>query len=318
MAQPDYYDVLGVKRGASESQIKAAYRRLARQYHPDANKSSDAPEKFRQATEAYEVLSDPEKRKMYDRFGRVDTAQPFGAGRTRWTGRPGQRVSVDFGDWFARGDSGFMSMSLDDILEALGGRRTGRGRRKARPQRGADTEYHLTLDFLQAARGTTARIKLTLGAPADGGRQETLDVKLPPGVREGSKVRVRGKGGVGPGGSGDLYIIVHVRPHEYFRLEGDDVYVRVPISITEAALGTKVDVPTIDGMTTVTIPPGTASSKRLRLRGKGVARKGGTRGDQYVVIAIVPPQALSDEQADLLRRFGELDAYDPRANVPWK
>jgi DnaJ-class molecular chaperone len=142
-------------------------------------------------------------------------------------------------------------------------------------------------------------------------------VRIPPGVREGSKVRVRGKGQVAPGGSGDLYIRVHVRPHEYFRREGDDIYVHVPISLGEAALGGKVDVPTIDGMTTVTIPPGTASSKRLRLRGKGIARAGASRGDQYVIIEIVPPRQLTDRHRELLEELERLSPESPRSECPW-
>jgi curved DNA-binding protein len=320
MAKRDYYEVLGVGRGAGEADVKSAYRRIARKYHPDVNKSPEATEKFKEATEAYEVLSDPEKRKVYDQFGHAGPGAGFRGGRPAWTDAGGQRVSVNFSDFFGGGDSGFMGMSLDDILQALrGGRRSRRGpRRGPTPQRGADAEHPLALDLLEAVRGARTRIRITRPGPDGEARQETLEVKIPPGVREGSRIRVRGKGNVAAGGTGDLYIRIHVRPHAYFRVEGDDVYVRVPISITEAALGARVDVPTLDGMTTVKVPAGTASARRLRLRGKGVPAKGRARGDQYVVIDIVPPKQLSDRQAELLGEFAESDAFDPRADVPWK
>ena len=324
MAKRDYYEVLGVQRAATDGQIKAAYRKLARKYHPDVNKSPDAAEKFREATEAYEVLSDPAKRKTYDQFGHAGPegfGGPGGQRTYRWTQAEG--VPFDLGDLFGaarRGGRGYMGMSLDEILQALRG---GAPRRRAGPAssaqaRGADLEHHLTLEFLQAAWGTTTTLELQRGGrgAAD---SETITVKIPPGVREGSKIRVRGKGAQGPGGSGDLYIVTHVREHPYFRREGDDIYVEVPISIAEAALGAKVDVPTIDGMTTVTIPPGTSSSRRLRLRGKGIAGPGNKpRGDEYVVIKIVPPKRLSPRGEQLLKEFQAEEAHNPRDEVPWK
>jgi curved DNA-binding protein len=316
MARRDYYEVLGVPRSADADQIKSAYRKLARKYHPDVNKSAGAPDKFKEATEAYEALSDPEKRKMYDRFGHAAPGGPFGAKQTRWAGGGQQRVSFKFGDFFG-GGSGFAGMSLDDILDALRGGGGSRRSSRRRPRRGADSEHDLTLDFLQAVRGTTARVRVARPQPDGGDRRETIEVKIPPGVREGSRVRVRGQGQEGSRSAGDLYMVLHVRPHPYFRREGDDIYVHVPVSLAEAALGAKVDVPTLDGIGTVTIPPGTASSKRLRLRGKGVARPGKPPGDQYVVIEIVPPKRLTGRQEELLRQLQELDSPSPRAECPW-
>ncbi|HUT02063.1 MAG TPA: J domain-containing protein [Phycisphaerae bacterium] len=318
MAKRDYYQVLDVKRAATPAEIKAAYRRGARKLHPDVNKAPDAAERFREATEAYEVLSDPEKRKLYDQFGHVGPTGPCGAGRGAGRGA-GQGVTFDFGDLFGGGGggSGFTGMSLDDILQALRGRGGRRQRRRPEPQPGADSETHLTIEFLQAIRGTTTRIRMTR-QDADGRtHEETLDVKIPPGVQEGSKVRVRGKGQMGDGGAGHLYIVVHVRPHPYFRRDGDDISIHVPLSITEAALGAKVDVPTLDGMNTVKVPPGTASSKRLRLRGKGVKREGKAPGDAYVIIEIVPPKELGDRQKELLEELDKLNSTDPRAACPW-
>ena len=320
MAKRDYYDILGVGRGASEKDIKAAYRKLARKYHPDVNKSPDATTRFREATEAYEVLSDPEKRKMYDQYGHMGPQQAgapgsaaAGRGGGRWGGAGAREVR--FEDLFGGAQSGFMGLSLEEILERLGGRggRRGRTARTAARPKGADVSQDLTLDFVSAVRGTATVVQIQR---PDGA--ETIQVKIPPGVREGSKVRVRGKGGQGPGGNGDLYIVVHVRPHPYFRREGSDIHVELPISITEAALGGKADVPTLDGMMTVTIPPGSASSRRLRLKGKGVPASGGRAGgDQYVTLKVVPPPEVPEKGAELLREFQKTVPYDPREGVPW-
>ncbi len=329
MAKRDYYEVLGVKRGAAADEIKSAYRKLARKYHPDANKAANATVKFREATEAYEVLSDADKRKKYDQFGHAGPGAGFGAGYpgASQAGRGGQGgAGFDFSEFFGRGGGGsgrggggFSGMSLDDILQALGGGQRRTRRREPRPpQRGEDSETRLTLDFLQAIAGTSTRIRISRQAPDGSEQQETIEVKIPPGVKEGSKIRVRGKGGLGEGSPGDLYIIVDVRPHEYFRREGDDIYVSVPISITEAALGAKVDVPTLDGTSTVTVPPGTGSGRKLRLRGKGVHRGQHEAGDLYVVIQIAPPPSLGEREKQLLTELQGLLADDVRANCPWR
>ena len=321
MAKRDYYAVLGVKRNASADEIKSAYRKLARKYHPDANKSAGAAEKFTEATEAYDVLSDAEKRKLYDQYGHAGPAAGPGAGfaGAGRGGQAGQGAAFNFGDIFG-GGSGFAGMSLDDILQSLGGGRGRRGRRREPrpPQRGSDSETRLTLDFLQALHGTATRIRISRQGPDGSTQQETIEVKIPAGVKDGSKIRVRGKGGLGEGSPGDLYIIVNVRAHEYFRREGDDIYVSVPISITEAALGAKVDVPTLDGTSTVTVPAGTASGRKLRLRGKGVRRASSEPGDQYVVIQIVPPPSPGEREKQLLTELQGLLAHDPRAKCLWR
>jgi len=329
MAKKDYYEVLGVKRGASGDEIKSAYRKLARKYHPDVNKAAGATDKFREATEAYEVLSDAEKRRMYDQYGHAGPGAGFGAGYPGagrgGRGAPGGAgVTFDFSEIFGGGGGGggrggFGGMSLDDILQALGGGgRRGRRREPRAPQRGSDSETRLPLEFLQAIRGTSSRIRISRQAPDGTTQQETIEVKIPAGVKDGSKIRVRGKGGLGAGDAGDLYIIVEVRPHPYFRREGDDIYVTVPISITEAALGAKVDVPTLDGLSTVTVPPGTASGRKLRLRGKGVGRGAGQQGDLYVLIQIVPPPSLGEREKELLGQLQEATSFDPRASCPWR
>jgi len=323
MAKRDYYEVLGIARDATEAHIKSAYRKLARKYHPDVSKASDASAKFREATEAYEVLSDQQKRKAYDQFGHAGTAGfgggqqgPGGARTHPWNSRGG--VPFDIGDIFG-GSGGFAGMSLDEILETLGGRMGGgqRGSRRASrgpAPRGQDLEYHLSHNLLQAVTGTTTSI--CIQQPS--GQSETINVKIPPGVGEGSRVRVRGKGSSGPGGSGDLYIVVHIEEHPYFKRQDNDIYVELPISITEAAMGAKVDVPTLSGMMTVTIPPGTASGKKLRLKGKGVTTHNNITGDEYVVIKIVPPSDLPQQAAHLLREFDKAASFDPRKNAPWR
>ena len=322
MAKRDYYDVLGVGRKAGEAEIKSAYRKLARKYHPDVNKESGATDKFKEATEAYEVLGDAQKRKMYDQFGHAGPAGgPFGGrGGPRGAQPGGFNINFEeiFGAAKAGKGGGFMGMGLDDILEALRGRRSARGHRKAARSRGQDIEHELTLEFLQAVWGTTTSIRVRR---EQGGKSstETIEVKIPPGVAEGSRIRVRGKGGPGAAGTGDLYITTHVRPHPYFRRDGHDIYLDLPIGVTECALGAKVDVPTVDGMTTVTIPAGTGSGKRLRLKGKGCRhRTGDARGDQYVVIQVVPPTKLSTRGKHLLQEFQRTDPHNPRANAPWK
>ena len=310
MAKRDHYEVLGVGRSARAEDVKAAYRKLARKYHPDVNKASNASERFREATEAYEVLSDPQKRKIYDQFGHAGSqGAPFGGGQV-YTGA--DSVDFDIDDIFGRGTSGFTDMGLEDILDAL----RGRGRRKGPPPRGADAEYGMPLDFMEAVRGTTASLRYL--QPGKSGEPETLTVKIPAGIGEGSRIRVRDKGAIGRGGPGDLYLVVHVREHPYFRREGSDVYLDLPISIVEAALGAKVDVPTVDGMTTVKIPPGTGSGRKLRLREKGVARSGKARGDQYVIVRVVPPQSVGERGRQLLEEFDRMEKTDVRAGAPWK
>ena len=304
MAKRDYYDVLGVARGASDADIKRAYRKLARKYHPDVNKSPDALDKFKEATEAYEVLSDREKRRMYDQFGHTGAPRVGGGG------------GGGFQDFFSRGGGGgFMGMGLDDILQALRGKMSGAQTHSPRREANLDIEQRVTIEFMQAVLGTTVPLLLRRRG-ADDAKTETLDVKIPPGVREGSKIRVRGQGAEHRGAKGDLYIIISVKSHPFFTAKGNDITVEVPISISEAALGARVDVPTIDGMTTVTLPPGTSSGQRLRLRNKGIDAASG-RGDQFVLIKIVVGKHISDKGRKLLEEFQDIEQPDPRKDVPW-
>ena len=347
MAERNIYDILGVKKTASADEIKRAYRKLARKYHPDVSKASDADEKFREATGAYEILSDPEKRAKYDQFG----AAAFGgggggAGPTGWPGGMGGMGGqpVDLNDFFGGGGgrgrgrgapgggpggSGFMGMGLDEILEALGGgmggarRQTRRGSAGPAPK-GDNISHHVLLTFLEAVRGTQRSVRLD-ARDAQSGKvtSQTITVKIPAGVKSGQKIRVRGKGGEGPGGRGDLLIECRIKSHLYFQRDGNDIHVELPIGITEAALGAKVDVPTLDGFSTVTIPAGVASGRRLRLKGKGVAPRGDqdSCGDQYVILKIVPPETLSDQARTCVEELAkqlEADGLSPRAQAPWR
>jgi curved DNA-binding protein len=321
MAKRDYYDVLGLKRDASADQIRSAYRKAARKFHPDVSKAPDAADKFKEATAAYEVLSDPQKRQAYDRFGFAGPGGgPFGGGRpggrtATWQGPQG--VSFDFEDLFGGGGrggrGGFGGMGLEEILEALSGGGRARGRRASAeraPVRGEDVAHDLWLDFLEAARGTSASLRLQ----RETGQTETLRVRIPPGVHEGQRIRLAGKG---PGG-GDLYIVVHVREHPYFRRDGGDIYLDLPVSVAEAVLGATIEVPTLDGPTKLKIPP-CSGSRTLRLRGLGVPSPGGEgRGDQYVVLKVVAPPAISEQGAKLIRQFQETEKHDPRKDMPWK
>lgn len=316
MAKRDYYQVLGVPRTASADEIRKAHRKLVRQYHPDVNKNnSSATEKFKEIQEAYDVLSDAEKRKQYDEFGHagVGAAHPGGdpyeafrrgprPGRHGAEWGPGGGVSVedfDFGDLFDQ----FFSARAG----APGGHPGARGRAAAEDSRGADIEYPITLSFEDAARGRTLPLQIRRG-----GKVESIEVKIPAGVNEGSRVRIRGKGDYGPRGQqGDLFIIVHVQPHPYFRREGLDVLTDVPISLYEALLGTKVTVPTLDGDVTLTIPPGTGSHAKLRIKGRGIER-GSEKGDQYVITKVIVPKHLDDEDRAIIEKLAKKHPIQPR------
>ena len=305
----DYYAVLGVSRTATQDEIKKAYKKLARENHPDRAKGDEAAaERYKQAGEAYETLSDPDKRKRYDQFGADYKKMPegyggFGGGGYGGGGFGGGRGGsgpIDLGDLFGQGGG---EVDLGDIF---GGAFGGAGRR---PRRGRDIRQSITIPFTVAAIG--GQHELTIHR--DGNRQ-TLSVRIPAGLKDGATIRLAGQGEPGASGTGDLLVDVAVAPHPYFRREGDNVLVDVPVTITEAALGGKIDCPTLAGETvTMTLPAGTASGSKLRLRGQGFPKaKSSEKGDQLVVIKIVPPKPLSDRQRDLLEQLAELMPENPR------
>ncbi len=300
----DLYAVLGVPRSASQEEIRKAYRKLAKELHPDFNPGDkSAEEKFKKVSAAYEILGDPEKRARYDR-GEIDET---GAEK------PQQRYYRDFAETGAgeryhtgRGFEDFAD--LGDIFSDLFGRRA--GRRRAGPMRGPDLHYHLVVDFLDAARGGTRRVVLPDGS--------TLDVTIPAGIESGQVIRLRGKGAPGYEGGppGDALVEIEVRPHPLFTREGNDIRVTLPITIDEAVLGGKVEVPTIDGPVRMTIPKGASSGRVLRLRGKGVRDpRTGKRGDQYVRLEIALPDRIDAELEEFMRRWRQKHAYDPRAKL---
>lgn len=305
----DYYQVLGVKRDASADEIRKAYRKLSRENHPDVKKDDKAAaDKFKKVQEAYAVLGDAEKRAQYDRFGHAFNQA---GGRTPpWAGGAGGAGPIDIGDLFGEG------IDIGDLFGGFTGRGGfGGGRRTAspRPSKGQDLRAELTVPFLVAAEG--GQHELTIDR---GGKPERITVKIPAGLPEGSTIRLAGEGhpGASGGPAGDLLLTIHVAPHPYFRREGNDLHVEVPVTPGEAALGAKVEAPTLsEGHVVVTIPPGTSSGRKLRLRGKGVPdRKTGARGDLYVVAKIVVPESPSSEQRELYERLKGLDR-DPRAGL---
>src|SRR5262245_51005517 len=295
----DYYETLGVKRDASGEEIKKAYRKLARQYHPDRNPGDKQAEtKFKEIQDAYDVLSDQAKRTQYDRFGFVGPDGGFGGasgpgGTTfRWGGGPGGFQEMDpneaaemFSQFFGGGGGGF-----GDLFG-----RAGRGRRGRRPEPAPEIESEVSIPFLTAANGGT--INLTIG-------NRELAVKIPAGVEDGQSLRLQGQG---PGGS-DLRLKLRIQPHPYFRREGNHIILEAPLSVPEAVLGTKLEVPTLAGTRlSVKVPPGTSSGARLRLRGKGI--KG---GDQYIEIKVVVPAPADDRSRQLMEEFGRLNSQNPR------
>jgi len=314
MAKRDYYEVLGVSRSASADEVKRAYRKLAKQYHPDRNPDPSADEKFKEVQRAYDTLRDKEKRQQYDQFGEVGVGEwhttPQGQRVYQWGG--GSTVGVE---------------DLEDLFSAFGSERGGsifdqvfggtRGRRAAAPTRVADEEREITLTFDQAARGTTVSLQLTSGHDR---RTQQLEVKIPPGVEPGQRIRLRGRvPGMNGGPPADLLLRCNILPHPYFTRRGLDVYVDVPVSLTEAALGAKIEVPTLDGRATMTLPPGTSSGAKLRLKGKGVQRAGTDEaGDVYVIVQIVPPTTLAAEQKQLLEQLAKLESDNVRARSPWE
>ncbi len=386
----DYYETLGVSRSADADEIRKAYRKLARKYHPDLNpgdKSSE--ERFKNVQEAYDVLSDSKKRQMYDQFGFYSESGFAGPGNAGG----GQRApnmdfgGFDFSDLFTGGPGTASSAGTSsgagkrpegsgfrDIFSQFFG---GRASKEESPEKGSDLEYVMDIDFWQAIRGTQARLDITrydvcatchgsgkasgsgeitcpeckgtgkvtqmagamrfeLTCPRCGGsgklgntcptcggegrvaRTESVEVRIPAGARNGSRLRVPGKGNAGTMGAppGDLYITTRVEEHPFFHREGDNVEIKVPLSVWEAALGAKIEVPTIDGRAQLKIPQGTKNGQRFRLREKGVANsRTGVRGDQIVEVAVEAPDPRDERTRELLREMSQLHPEDPRAAI---
>ncbi len=399
-AQKDYYGALGVKKTASADEIRRAFRKLARKYHPDVNPGDKkAEERFKEISEANDVLSDPKKRKIYDQVGfysdNIDpaTAEAYargggsaggfpgaggaGAGRGGGQGVPFDFGGFDFSDFTTGGTTGRRTGGSGGFRDIFSGIFSGGGREEPEgPEPGTDLEYQVTVGFWQAIRGAVLRLSVTRRdvcpmckgtAHVGSGTQcpdckgrgqvsrtsngmkfnmacarchstgqimnecpncrgegvvtttEPLEVRIKPGTRDGQRIRLAGKGNAGlrGGPSGDLYIIIKIEEHPVFRRQGDDIYVTVPTSVTEAALGAKIEVPTIDGRAQLKVPPGTQSGQKLRMREKGVpsATKEGTRGDEIIEVKIVVPYLRDERSKELLREVAKLNPEDPRADL---
>jgi curved DNA-binding protein len=304
MKYKDYYKILGVQRNAGEDDIKKAYRKLARKYHPDVSKETNAKEKFQEVSEAYETLRDKEKRAAYDSLG------------------SGFRQGQDFRpppDWFDRFGAGrgedLGGVDLSDLFESLGafgratgfgrGRGAGRGATRAFP--GEDYEVPVRLTLEEALRGTERTVQL------DGGRSFTA--RIPPGATDGQRLRLRGKGGPGANGGplGDLYLQIHLEPHPLFRVSGHDLDLEVPLAPWEAALGAQIEIPTMTGPVAMKVPAGSKAGQKLRLAGKGLPKPGGGAGDLYAVLSIEVPNPLTEPEKELFEALRRGSKFNPRA-----
>ncbi|MFW6040865.1 MAG: molecular chaperone DnaJ [Thermoplasmatota archaeon] len=362
----DYYDILGVDKDASKEEIKKAYRKKAKKYHPDKNPDNpdEAREKFKKISEAYEVLADDDKRRKYDRYGEAGVKDQFGEGGFTWQDFSHREDVEDiFSDFFGR--SGF-----DDFFSDFFGRRRSSTRR--RPRQGSDLKATVEVDLEDVYTGTEKTIKLNRKVQCEacngtgsrtgerkictqcegqgevrkvqrrgiqqlitvtqcprcngtgeivedpcqecggGGvinKKETITVKVPPGARDGTRLRVRGKGDAGERGarSGDLYLELRVRPHKKFTRKGDDLHIKLPISMIQATLGDKIKVPTLEGNVKIDIPPGTQPGRKFRLSGKGLPNGRGGYGDLIVEVGVKIPKDLNKDQRELLKRFGDME-----------
>jgi DnaJ-class molecular chaperone len=313
------YDILGVARDADANTIRKAYRKLARQYHPDVNPADTAAEeRFKEISQAYGVLSDAEKRSQYDEFGEAALEGGFDAEAAR---RARERFGAHFGQQAGDAPGGFSGEfsfgNRDDLLGGVFNRFGEPPPRRPRPARGPDLHASITLDFVDAARGGEQRV--SIGRPSADGpvRQENLSVRIPAGVRDGGRIRLAGKGGEIKGAPpGDLYLDVGVRPHRIFRRDGRDLLLDVPISFREAALGARVEIPTLEGRVTVTIPPGTQGGGKLRLRGKGIhGARGHAAGDLIVTVQIEVPRQLDEQGRRAVEELAGLEPLDLRREL---
>jgi len=308
MKYKDYYAILGVKRDASADDIKTAYRRLARKYHPDVSKEKDAEEKFKEMAEAYETLQDPERRAAYDQLGSHAPGQEF-------------RPPPDWDQRFARKPSDLDDIDLASLFADLAARQGAGGAHHARrTAAGSDYEAVVRISFAQAFHGTEVDLQLAvLEWDADGGARRVphrVKTRIPRGVVDGEKLRVSGKGGKGADGgpNGNLYLDIEVAPHPLYRVSGKDLYLDLPLAPWEAILGTSVKVPTPAGHVLVKVPAGTRAGHQLRLRGRGMTRGNDPAGNLYAKLRIEVPTRVDDKQSALYEQLSESSNFNPRAH----
>jgi curved DNA-binding protein len=315
MEYKDYYDVIGVNKDAGQDEIKRAYRKLARKYHPDVSKESDAEARFKEVGEAYEVLKDPEKRAAYDQLG-----SQWKAGQD-FHPPPGWDAGYQYSD---KGDGGPDLGGFSDFFESLYGRGFHSGGRRQEPgrgfqMRGEDHHAKVLVDLEDSYKGASRSITLQVSGVDESGRvvtrPRTLKVRIPKGIRRGQQIRLAGQGGAGYGGgeAGDLYLEVDFNPSSHYRVEGADVYFDLPLAPWEAALGAKVKVPTPAGTVDLKIPPGAQAGKKLRLKGRGIPAR--QAGDLYVVLQITLPPADNEKQRQIYQDMKQEFSFNPRAGL---
>jgi curved DNA-binding protein len=309
----DYYAALGVARTATADEIKKAYRKLARKYHPDVSKEAGAEEKFKEVAEAYETLKDSEKRAAYDELGRHAPGEQF---------RPPPGWQQSFGQQPSGGSSfSFDDVDLADLFAGIAGRGRGGARRPDMPMPGQDFEAAVRVSFDQAYKGTEIELDMAVPEPDENGFlrrvPHKIRVRIPKGVSDGQKLRVPGKGGKGANGGrdGDLYLDIEVQSHPLYRAEGLDLYMDLPLAPWEAVLGASVDVPTPAGRVTLKVPAGTHAGQKLRLSGRGLSRPDGTSGHLYAVAQIVVPTVVDERQRELFTQLKDASAFNPRAHM---
>jgi curved DNA-binding protein len=307
MKYKDYYAILGVDRNASAEDIKKAYRKLARKYHPDVSKEPNAEEKFKEMAEAYETLKHPEKRAAYDQLGRYTPGQDF-------------QPPPDWGQQFAGARTGFDDIDFADLFAGLAGRH-GAGARGSRAfTSGRDYEAAVRLTFDQAFHGTEIELELSVLEFDDKGAARRvprrIKVRIPKGVTDGQQLRIPGKGGKGVDGGpdGDLYLDIVVEPHPLYRVSGQDLYLDLPLAPWEAVLGTTVRLPTPAGAVSLKVPPGTRAGQQLRLARRGLSRSGAEAGNLYAIVQIIVPWAIDERERALYRQLAEISNFNPRAH----
>ncbi|HLX29475.1 MAG TPA: DnaJ C-terminal domain-containing protein [Casimicrobiaceae bacterium] len=313
MKYKDYYATLGVSKTATDAQIKAAYRKLARKYHPDVSKEAGAEEKFKEVSEAYETLKDPEKRAAYDQLGSHAPGEQF---------QPPPGWERSFGEQPGGGGSfSFDDVDLADLFAGIAGRGRGGARRADMPIPGQDFEAAVRISFDQAYKGTEVEFDMSVAEPDANGVvrrvPHKIRVRIPKGVSDGQKLRVPGKGGKGFNGGrdGDLYLDIEVQSHPLYRAEGLDLYMDLPLAPWEAVLGASVELPTPAGHVTLKVPAGTHAGQKLRLSKRGLSRPDGTTGDLYAVAQIAVPTVVDDRQRALFQQLQDASTFNPRAHM---